>query len=41
VITDEAQEYAEASTKYPSYIVQNCLAESLPGGVTIPTIPGQ
>ncbi len=39
-IQAKAQEFAAASTKYASYIVQNCVAENLPGGVTIPKIPG-
>ena len=40
-IQDKAQEFAQASTKYVSYTVNNCLAENLPSGVTIPKIPGQ
>ena len=40
-IQDKAQDFAQASTKYASYIVTNCLAENLPGGVTIPKIRGQ
>jgi hypothetical protein len=40
-IQAKAQDFAQASTKYASYIVNNCLAENLPSGVTIPKIPGQ
>src|SRR5215211_8482916 len=40
-IQDRAQDFVQASTKYANYIVTNCLAENLPGGVTIPKIPGQ
>jgi len=40
-IQDKAQDFAQASTKYASYIVSNCVAGNLPSGVTIPKIPGQ
>jgi len=40
-IQDKAQDFAQASTKYASYIVTNCLAENVPSRVTIPKIPGQ
>ncbi len=40
-IQDKAQDFAQASTKYASYIVTNCVAGNLPSGVTIPKIPGQ
>jgi hypothetical protein len=40
-IQDKAQDFAQASTKYANYIVTNCLTENLPGGVTIPKIPGE
>jgi len=40
-IQDRAQDFVQASTKYANYIVTNCLAENLPGGVTIPKIPGR
>ena len=40
-IQGKAQDFAQASTKYASYIVTNCLAENLPSGVTIPKLPGQ
>jgi hypothetical protein len=41
VITANAQEFAAASAKYVNYTVTNCLSQNLPGGVTIPKIPGQ
>jgi hypothetical protein len=37
----KAQDFAQASTKYATYTVENCLGENLPGGVTIPKLPGQ
>jgi hypothetical protein len=40
-IQNKAQDFAQASTKYASYIVTNCVAGNLPSGVTIPKIPGQ
>jgi hypothetical protein len=40
-IQAKAQDFAQATTKYASYIVQNCVSETLPGGVTIPKLPGQ
>jgi hypothetical protein len=40
-IQEDAQAFAEASTKYANYVVTNCLEENLPSGVTIPSIPGQ
>jgi hypothetical protein len=40
-IQDDAQKFAEASTKYANYVATNCLEENLPSGVTIPTIPGR
>jgi hypothetical protein len=40
-IQDGAQNFALASTKYAAYIVENCVPENLPGGVTIPKLPRQ
>ncbi len=39
-IQDQAQAFADATTKYVNYTVQNCVAENLPSGVTVPKIPG-
>jgi hypothetical protein len=39
-IQDQAQAFADATTKYVNYTVQNCVAGNLPSGVTIPKIPG-
>lgn len=38
-LQNEAQAFAAAATKYASYIASSCFS-GLPGGVTIPTIPG-
>jgi hypothetical protein len=40
-IQDQAQAFAQATAKYAQYIVDKCVANSLPSGVTIPSIPGQ
>jgi vacuolar-type H+-ATPase subunit H len=39
-IQDQAQDFARAETKYANYVVQNCVSQDLPSGVTIPKIPG-
>lgn len=39
-IQEQAAAFSEASTKYASYIVEHCVPDSLPGGVTIPSVPG-
>lgn len=38
-IQNDAQSFAAAATNYASYIASNCLGGSLPGGITIPTVP--
>lgn len=40
-IQEKAQDFAQATARYAQYIVNNCVADSLPGGVTIPSIPGR
>jgi hypothetical protein len=40
-IQDQAQDFAQATAKYAQYIVDKCVANELPSGVTIPSIPGQ
>jgi hypothetical protein len=40
-IQDQAQDFAQATAKYAQYIVDKCVKDSLPGGVTIPSIPGR
>ena len=40
-VQDQAQAFAQATAKYAQYIVDNCVADSLPSGVTVPKIPGQ
>jgi hypothetical protein len=40
-IQQDAQKFAEASAKYATYTVTNCLEENLPSGVTIPDLPGR
>ena len=40
-IQDQAQAFGQATAKYAQYIVDKCVADSLPSGVTIPSIPGQ
>jgi ribosomal protein S20 len=39
-IQDQAQDFAQAVTKYANYTVRNCVSENLPSGVSIPKIPG-
>jgi hypothetical protein len=40
-IQEQAQDFAQATAKYAQYIVDKCVANELPSGVTIPSIPGQ
>lgn len=40
-LQDKAQSFSEATAKYAQYIVDKCVATSLPSGVTIPSIPGR
>jgi hypothetical protein len=39
-IQDQAQAFGQATAKFAQYIVDKCVKDSLPGGVTIPSIPG-
>jgi hypothetical protein len=40
-IQAQAPAFGQATAKYVQYTVDNCVAEDLPSGVTIPKIPGR